>query len=135
MEELETEEANSDPELQDSDAMEELAAAEEALEEAEWYEVLRSDADFSGTEDEWQRLPRGHKEQLVFDAILRRREALAKYRTAEAARALELAQAINQLLPNDVLQMLEHGQRSCNVWSRDMLRCSECRFPQASKLL
>ena len=132
LEELETEEANSDPELQDSDAMEELAAAEEALEEAEWYEVLRSDADFSGTEDEWQRLPRGHKEQLVFDAILRRREALAKYRTAEAARALELAQAINQLSPSGVLQVLEHGQRSCNTWSRDVLRCGECRFPQTS---
>ena len=55
-EELEIEEAYSDPELQDPDNVEELAAAEEAEAEAELDTLLRSDAGFEGSEQRWQQL-------------------------------------------------------------------------------
>ena len=85
LEELDTEEGYSDPELQDPEAEEALVAAEEADEEAELDFLLRSDAEFVGSEQQWQQLGREQQLSMAMDAIARRREGLAKWQQRRQA--------------------------------------------------
>ena len=82
--------------------MEELAAAEEAEAEAEFDAVLRSDAEFDGSESEWTQLGLQRQVQMAMDAIARHRAGLAKWQ--------ERRQAMLEVLPIECIYRIAESR-------------------------
>lgn len=105
---------------------------EDALhtEEADTQRVTRADAEFDGSDQEWERLSEEQQFDLAVAALNRRRQGLLKFLEAEAARADELAVALSRLSLEQVLRLFPHDSLRCERWSSDVFhKCSECCNP------
>ena len=75
-----------------------------------------ADADFEGTELEWQQLSDYKQLSLVADAIHRRRQGLAKFWEAESIRKRDLIRLLKKLSFKHVLQMYHSSRMRCDRW-------------------
>ena len=69
-------------------------------------ELSSKDAEFGGSEAEWQQLDHDAQLELVLDAVNRRRRGLDKFLDAKAARAKGLRCALKPLTAQDVYAYL-----------------------------
>lgn len=78
-------------------------------------ELSSKDAEFGGSEAEWQELDHDAQLELVLDAVNRRRRGLDKFLAAKAARAKELRCALKPLTVQDVYAMYPSSERPTYV--------------------
>ena len=78
-------------------------------------ELSSKDAEFGGSEAEWQELDHDAQLELVLDAVNRRRRGLDKFLVAKASRAKELRCALKPLTIQDVYAMYPSSERPTYV--------------------